>query len=69
MGRSTLAAGAGFVDPSFMRHPELVLPICTAIAVSLARLRWIVWSRWVCGRCSRPNRHCECPPSWKKLLF
>jgi hypothetical protein len=52
-----------------MRHPELFLPICTALAVSIARMRWIVWSRWVCGRCSRPNRDCQCPPSWKKLLF
>ena len=46
-----------------------IVTIVLGASVSLAWLRWTVWSRWVCGRCTRPNRQCACPPTWKKMLF
>jgi hypothetical protein len=57
------------VDPIVVRHPELLIAICAAIAVEFSHLRWIVLNRWTCRGCGETHLHCDCKPVWVKLLF
>jgi hypothetical protein len=57
------------VDAVAVRHPELLIAICVAIAVELSHLRWIVLNRWTCRACAEPHLHCECKPAWVKILL
>ena len=52
-----------------MRHPELLPAFCAGIAVALAHLRWIVLTQWRCKSCGDSHLHCECKPTWVKLLL
>jgi len=52
-----------------MRHPELLPAFCAGISVALAHLRWIVLTQWRCKSCGDSHLHCECKPTWVKLLL
>jgi hypothetical protein len=52
-----------------MRNPELLPAFAAAFAVALARLRFIVLTRWTCRGCGADQLHCSCKPAWKKLLL
>ncbi len=52
-----------------MRHPELLPAFSVALALALARLRFVVLANWSCGRCGEAHLHCECKPSWLRLLL
>jgi hypothetical protein len=51
-----------------MQHPELGLLICTALAVELAHLRWILVSR-PCKCCGEPHLRCARKPAWVRVLL
>ena len=52
-----------------MRHPELLPALCTAIAVELAHLRWIVVTQWKCKCCGESHLDCRTKPAWLKALL
>jgi hypothetical protein len=52
-----------------MRHPELLLAICGAIAIELAHLRWILLTQWKCRTCTESHLNCDCKPVWLKMLL
>jgi hypothetical protein len=52
-----------------MRHPELLPLFCTAIAIELAHLRWILLSKWLCKTCETKHIDCGCKPGWVKKLL
>jgi hypothetical protein len=52
-----------------VRHPELAAAICTAIAVELAHLRWIVLTQWKCKCCGEAHLKCRRKPTWVKILL
>jgi hypothetical protein len=52
-----------------MRHPELLLAICGAIAIELAHLRWILLTQWKCRTCTESHLDCDCKPVWVKMLL
>jgi hypothetical protein len=52
-----------------MRHPELVAAFCTAIAVELAHLRWILLTQWKCKCCGETHIKCDSKPAWVKILL
>jgi hypothetical protein len=52
-----------------MRHPELLPAFCTAIAVELAHLRWIVVTQWKCKCCGESHLDCRTKPAWFKALL
>jgi hypothetical protein len=52
-----------------MEHPQLLVLIAVAIAISLAHLRWIVWTQWHCRKCRSTHAECECKPAWVRILL
>jgi hypothetical protein len=52
-----------------MRNPELLPAFAVAFALAFARLRWLALARWLCRSCGTSQLHCQCKPTWKKLLL
>jgi hypothetical protein len=52
-----------------MRHPELLPLFCTAIAIEVAHLRWILLKKWLCKSCQVAHIECDCKPGWVKKLL
>ena len=69
MGRAALAAGCASDDAVAVRHPELLPAFCTAIAVELAHLRWVVLTQWKCKCCGESHIRCGRKPAWVKILL
>ena len=42
---------------------------CVVLAAELAHLRWIVLTQWRCRSCGDAHVHCECKPTWLRLLL
>ena len=56
-------------NPVAMRHPELLAPIATLLAIEVAHLRWIVLTQFQCRQCHASHLECECKPAWVKILL
>jgi hypothetical protein len=69
MGPRAHAAAADRRDDGRVRNPELLPAFAAAFAIAIARLRFIVLTRWLCRSCGSDQLHCECKPAWKKLLL
>jgi hypothetical protein len=52
-----------------MQHPELLPLFCTAIAVEVAHLRWILLTQWTCKCCGTSHLECAQKPGWVKILL
>jgi hypothetical protein len=49
-----------------MRHPELLPVFCTAIAIELTHLRWILLTQWKCRGCRETHLEFGCKYGWLK---
>jgi hypothetical protein len=52
-----------------MRHAELLPAFSLALALAVARLRFVVLTAWRCRSCGEPHLHCGCKPAWIRLLL